>query len=84
MPPDVSNDQLLTLAQSSPAGFGYVTGVREGENGPESTFLYPPHVEYLNNAIVKLAARQYLKEGYTGIIVEMPPRHGKSGRVIVQ
>jgi predicted phage terminase large subunit-like protein len=74
-----AEEQLRVLAQSSPAGFGYVANVRKTEDGSfESGFMYPPHVEHLNQAIVHLAAREYLKQGYTGIIVEMPPRHGKS------
>ncbi len=57
-----------------PDWFGEQTAPSEGF----SRFALPAHVDYLNRCLVRLAAREYLREGYLGLIVEMPPRHGKS------
>jgi predicted phage terminase large subunit-like protein len=94
--PEISSDELLLLAQSSPAGFAWVTSLRhpqteaptlpgrgelaEGPSPPQelSRFWLPAHIDYLNDCLMRLAAREYLRQGYFGLIIEMPPRHGKS------
>lgn len=93
----ISSDELLLLAQSSPAGFAWVTSLRNpqtdaptlpgrgelaaGPSPPQeelSRFWLPAHIDYLNDCLMRLAAREYLRAGYFGLIIEMPPRHGKS------
>ena len=84
----ISSDELRLLAQASPAGLAWVTSLRTGIAPPTpddpawagnaSRFALPPHIDYLNECLVRLAAREYLRAGYLGLIVEMPPRHGKS------
>lgn len=44
----------------------------------ESRWKHARHVDYLDTLLVELAARSLQKEGYIGLIVEEPPRHGKS------
>jgi len=71
-------------AQASPAGFGWATSFPHSAwesgkfDGVASRFQVAPHLSYLNEQLLNLASRDLLKAGYAGLIVEMPPRHGKS------
>jgi hypothetical protein len=38
----------------------------------------PRHVDYVDNLLQDLVIRKLKDQGYAGIIVEEPPRHGKS------
>jgi predicted phage terminase large subunit-like protein len=50
--------------------------VREGEN--PSRWIHAKHVDYLDAILIQLFAGELLKEGYIGVVIEEPPRHGKS------
>jgi predicted phage terminase large subunit-like protein len=71
-------------AQASPAGYAWAVSFpqRAWETGNfedySSRFQVAPHLAYLNQHLVKLVSRDLLNQGYAGLIVEMPPRHGKS------
>lgn len=67
-----SADELL-LARSSPAGFASV--VSEGRWVPF------PHLVLLNDRILAAVSGDLGRQGKTGLIVSMPPRHGKSEEV---
>lgn len=43
-----------------------------------SSYGVPRHIDYLDEMLQLFTIRRYLKAGYKGIIVEEPPRHGKS------
>ena len=40
--------------------------------------MHAKHVDYLDRILVDLCAGVYADEGYFGVIIEEPPRHGKS------
>lgn len=44
----------------------------------DSRWIHARHVDYLDNILVDLYAGVYRELGYIGVIVEEPPRHGKS------
>lgn len=44
----------------------------------QSSWIHARHVDLLDEWLVKLHARELQKNGYVGLIVEEPPRHGKS------
>ena len=51
------------------------------ENTPkieDSRWIHAPHVDYLDTLLVRLARGDLAKEGYIGLVIEEPPRHGKS------
>lgn len=50
---------------------------REGEP-LKSRWIHARHVDYLDEILVNLFAGVYREMGYIGVIVEEPPRHGKS------
>jgi predicted phage terminase large subunit-like protein len=43
-----------------------------------STWIHARHVDYLDKLLVELVAGVLREQGYIGLIVEEPPRHGKS------
>lgn len=43
-----------------------------------SRWIHARHVDYLDSILVNLVAGVYREQGYFGVIVEEPPRHGKS------
>lgn len=43
-----------------------------------SRWIHARHVDLLDDFLLKLHARELIKDGYIGLIVEEPPRHGKS------
>lgn len=47
-------------------------------NSPGNRWIHARHVDYLDEKLVNLASGVYRDQGYFGIIVEEPPRHGKS------
>jgi predicted phage terminase large subunit-like protein len=71
-------------AQASPAGYAWAVNFpqKAWETGNfeayQSRFHVAPHLAHLNQYLVKLVSRELLEQGYAGLIVEMPPRHGKS------
>lgn len=66
MPSPGSVDEALILAaRASPAAWGYLCS--------GGSFRVPRHVALLDDRLRALAAREII-----GLIVEMPPRHGKS------
>lgn len=50
--------------------------IPEGEN--PSRWIHAPHVAYVDRILVELTAGEYVKQGFIGVIIEEPPRHGKS------
>lgn len=44
----------------------------------DSRWIHARHVDYLDQILVDLYAGVYRELGYVGVIVEEPPRHGKS------
>lgn len=68
----------LQLALESPADFAdYVTA----KLTPNTPYLRPPHVELLSETITALVEGRLLKPDgtpYKKLLVNMPPRHGKS------
>ncbi len=77
----LSYEELLALAQSSPSGLAWVTNLRpslQGETTQQSRWSHAKHVDYLDDYLVRLATRELRRAGYLGIIIEEPPRHGKS------
>lgn len=56
---------LILAARASPSAWAYVS--------TRGKFQIPPHVELLDRQLRRLARREL-----RGLIVEMPPRHGKS------
>jgi predicted phage terminase large subunit-like protein len=55
-----------------------VTNLIPGSSPPKSKWHHARHVDLIDEHLVKLHAREYLKAGYLGLIIETPPRHGKS------
>lgn len=71
-----SSSELLALAAYSPSGLATVANWRPGET--RSSWEHAAHVAYLDDHLRLLAARELRKAGYIGLIIEEPPRHGKS------
>jgi predicted phage terminase large subunit-like protein len=76
----LSYAQLLILAKSSPSGLAWVSQLQQSShtNQLSSRWIHAKHVDYLDDYLVRLSARELQKEGYRGLIIEEPPRHGKS------
>jgi predicted phage terminase large subunit-like protein len=72
------SEELIALGQSSPAGLAYVD-LLDPLSG-QSLYELPPHIDLLEEEIVKLCTGEYGDE-YKGIIFTVPPRHGKSFEV---
>lgn len=70
------SNELLALASYSPSGLATIANWRPGE--PRSSWEHAAHVAYLDDHLRLLAARELRKAGYIGLIIEEPPRHGKS------
>jgi predicted phage terminase large subunit-like protein len=70
------------VAQASPSGLAWVTNLPKTAPEPgeplRSRWIHARHVDFLDEILVNLYAGVYLSEGYIGVIVEEPPRHGKS------
>src|SRR4051812_8232139 len=75
MPAAPALDQARPLAHLSPGGLGLVT---------DKSFRYPAHVELIDREIVaavergQAALRAGSWDGPEILLVELPPRHGKS------
>lgn len=53
--------------------------MRQAQDGSSySLWSHPRHVAYLDNILVQLVAGDLRRLGYVGVIIEEPPRHGKS------
>src|SRR5512141_2136103 len=79
----LSFEELRVLAQTSPSGLAWVTNLQKSSKGigtykSQSRWIHAHHVDYLDEILVRLAAREFAKQGFLGVIVEEPPRHGKS------
>jgi predicted phage terminase large subunit-like protein len=77
----LSYEQLQALAKLSPSGLAYVTNLRPSlqDGTPQgSRWTHAKHVDYLDRHLVALATGELRKMGYVGLIIEEPPRHGKS------
>jgi hypothetical protein len=46
-----------------------------------SSFYVPPHIDLLNETILDLVTGELAREGFRGVCISMPPRHGKSETV---
>lgn len=70
----------IALAQGSPSGLAWVANSRQDSKTGEtsSTWIHADHVDYLDQQLVALAARELKRQGYVGLIIEEPPRVGKS------
>ncbi len=69
------------MAHVSPSGLAWVTNLRQRtteDEPPESNWIHAPHVDYLDNILVDFTAGVYADLGYKGLIIQEPPRHGKS------
>lgn len=56
-----------------------MANLRQDQNGESySLWAHPPHVAYLDNLLLQLANGDLLDLGFVGLIIEEPPRHGKS------
>ena len=77
-----SYEELLALAHTSPSGLAWVTNLRKKNpslpNQTPSRWIHAKHIDLLDQWLIRLHARELLKDGYAGLIVEEPPRHGKS------
>ena len=49
-----------------------------GPDTSPSSWIHAKHVDYVDKLIVELVAGELLKLGYIGILIQEPPRHGKS------
>jgi predicted phage terminase large subunit-like protein len=76
MPDVISHEQLIAVAQASPAGLGFYANLDAGTG--QSVFAVPPHIALINRELVAAACGDLRREGYRGLIISMPPRHGKS------
>lgn len=76
----LSSEELVALAQTSPSGLAWVANLRKTPQSgmSPSTWIHARHVDYVDKLIVDLVAGELLKQGYIGILVQEPPRHGKS------
>lgn len=72
----ISEEQLLAIAQTSPAGLGYYANIDQATG--DSQFWLPPHIALINRELVAAAVGELKAAGYRGIIISLPPRHGKS------
>lgn len=72
--------QPIALAQGSPSGLAWIANARQDPTTGETTssWIHADHVDYLDQNLVALAARELKAAGYAGIIIEEPPRVGKS------
>lgn len=79
---EISSDELLALAHTSPSGLAWVANLQKPDpTKPKqnpSRWIHAKHVDYLDELLIKLHARELQADGYVGLIVEEPPRHGKS------
>ena len=57
-----------------------MTNLRPSRPGTpaSSRWQHAKHVDYLDNLLVQLSTRELKRAGYLGLIIEEPPRHGKS------
>lgn len=76
----------MMLAHTSPSGLAFVANLKKTSK-PDPLDPYPDHpsrwiharhVDYLDEMLVNLTAGVYRDQGYLGIIIMEPPRHGKS------
>ena len=81
---EISSEDLHALAQSSPSGLAWVTNLKKGHDpldpdpGSPSRWIHAAHVDFLDEILVNLVAGVYREQGYFGVIIMEPPRHGKS------
>lgn len=74
----------MTLAHTSPSGLAFIANLKKSKDPldphPEhaSRWIHAKHVDLLDEMLVNLAAGEYRKQGYLGVIIMEPPRHGKS------
>lgn len=69
-------EQLHVIARTSPAGLGYYANL-DFEDGT-SQFAVPDHIDLINRELVAASFGELRAGGYRGLIISMPPRHGKS------
>lgn len=67
-----SSPEQRALAQSGPAGLGLAT---------DPAFRVPPHIDLINAAIVEAVATAEPAPSPQVLVVEVPPRHGKSSLI---
>jgi predicted phage terminase large subunit-like protein len=75
-PEVITEEQLIAIAQASPAGLGFYANL-DASTGL-SQFLVPPHIALINRELQAAACGELRAQGYRGLIISMPPRHGKS------
>lgn len=69
----------LALARYSPAGLAYATSAfMDAEGRRRHRWIPLRHLRLLNDRILAAVSGELLRAGKTGLIVSMPPRHGKS------
>jgi predicted phage terminase large subunit-like protein len=65
----------------SPSGLAIVANLPKTSKQPsieESRWIHAPHVDYLDRKLVEMVRGDLARRGYIGLIIEEPPRHGKS------
>jgi predicted phage terminase large subunit-like protein len=76
MTESIGEEELIAIAQASPAGLGYYANLDKATG--DSQFWLPPHVALINRELQAAAIGELRAQGYRGIIISLPPRHGKS------
>lgn len=75
-----SDLSLLHTLAASPSGLAMLDHGKIDQTTGEwaTSWIHARHTAYLNSILLRLAARELRAEGYVGVIIEEPPRVGKS------
>lgn len=87
-----SSVPLPTLARASPAGLALAVDERLVDQGAAKRYDYPAHVRLIDREIVAAVARAHERQAIAAaggdvddrpeiLLVELPPRHGKSTEI---
>ncbi len=79
---ETSSDEWQALPHVSPSGLALIANLPKVADRPvdlsESRWQHAKHVDFLDNLLVELMAGKLAEQGYVGLVIEEPPRHGKS------
>lgn len=77
--PNLLTETEALQAVGSPAGLAYaISAYTDAKGRRRHRWLPYPHLRILNDAILRAVSGDLHRQGKTGLIVSMPPRHGKS------
>lgn len=87
-----SSVPLPTLARASPAGLAIAVDERLVEQGAARRYAFPPHIRLIDREIMEAVARAHERQRLAAagekvddrpevLLVEVPPRHGKSTEI---